>query len=715
MYTKSTRLTQKSTLILTLVLLGLTATTGGCTKGPVSFYVSPAGNDEWSGEEPVATTDSDQGPFATLERARDAVRDVKSRGRLPPGGVTVYVRGGTYLRDRTFRLSSEDGGVEGSPVIYQAFENERPRLQGGAKLRDWNAVEDPDIRARLPADARDHVVQSDLAAAGVGEVAPLVSRGFRREISPSHTELYFQGRRMTLARWPNEEFTEITGFGDRSPQDDGHGTLMASIEHGFHYAGDRPKGWGSQNDIWVHGYWAYDWANTYEAVDVLDTRRRFVRTHPPYGIYGYMKGQHFFWLNVLEELDQPGEYYVDRDTKTVYFWPPALLEEEETLVSMLGEPFVAIENAEHITIQGFTFEYSRSDGIAVNDSSHIKILGSIIRNIGNRGILVMGGRENEVRGADIYQTGDGAVFLDGGDRKSLTPGSHSAVNNHIHHIGEWTRTYQPGVAVRGVGHQVAHNLIHDGPHNAVQLQGNDHVIEFNEIHHVCLETGDVGGFYMGRDWTEQGNVIRHNFFHHLDGIGLGSMAVYLDDCASGTQVVGNVFYETQRAVLIGGGRNTLVENNVFVDTEPAIYIDGRCSSPREVWRNMTYKTMRERLDAMNHHEAPYSERDPRLKDLDAYYAAERGVPPEGNQLRRNIIVGTGADDGSWLLLRRHAERSMIELKDNLVGTDPLFVDADNMNFQLREESPAFGLGFEKIPFEKIGLQIDDVRTELPVQ
>ena len=566
---------------------------------------------------------------------------------------------------------------------------------------------------RLAPEAREHVVKGDLAAAGVDQAAPLVSRGFSREIRPSHTELYFQGRRMTLARWPDEGFTEITGFGDRSPQDDGHGTLMAKIEHGFHYAGNRPTRWRGHGDVWVHGYWAYDWANTYEAVDVLDTRRRFVKTHEPYGIYGYMKGQRFFWLNILEELDQPGEYYVDREAGAVYFWPPAPLEEEEAVVSVMGEPFVELDGVEHVTIRGLTLECSRGDGITINESSHVKVLGSTVRNVGNRGIIITGGKENEVRGCNVYQTGDGAVFLEGGDRRSLEPGSHAAVNNHIHHMGQWTRTYQPGVSVQGVGHRVAHNLIHDGPHNAIQLGGNDHVIEFNEIHHVCLETGDVGGFYMGRDWTEQGNVIRHNFFHHLGGIGLGSMAVYLDDCASGTQVIGNVFCQTQRAVLIGGGRNTVVENNVFVDTEPAIHMDGRCLSPREVWRNMTYKTMKERLDAMNHHEPPYSERYPRLKELDEYYAGDDGVPPEGNRIRRNIIVGKGADDGSWLSLRRHAERSMIDLKDNLAGEDPLFVDAENMNFQLQDGSPAFGLGFEKIPFEKIGLQVDDVRSALP--
>ena len=105
-------------------------------------------------------------------------------------------------------------------------------------------------------------------------------------------------------------------------------------------------------------------------------------------------------------------------------------------------------------------------------------------------------------------------------------------------------------------------------------------IEFNEIHHVCLETGDVGAIYTGRDWTLRGNVIRHNFIHHTGGVGMGSMGIYLDDCVSGTQIYGNVFCKVHRAAFIGGGRDYKVENNIFVDCTPAVELDGRGLSKR---------------------------------------------------------------------------------------------------------------------------------------
>ena len=103
----------------------------------------------------------------------------------------------------------------------------------------------------------------------------------------------------------------------------------------------------------------------------------------------------------------------------------------------------------------------------------------------------------------------------GGDRKKLEAGRNFALNNNIHHFSRWVRTYRPAVYLYGVGHRVAHNRVHDAPHNAVLFWGNDHVLEFNEVYRVCTETGDAGAFYIGRDWTQRGNVIRYNYFHDL--------------------------------------------------------------------------------------------------------------------------------------------------------------------------------------------------------
>ena len=146
--------------------------------------------------------------------------------------------------------------------------------------------------------------------------------------------------------------------------------------------------------------------------------------------------------------------------------------------------------------------------------------------------------------SEIRDTGDGGILLEGGDRKTLTPGGHFAVRNHIHDFSRWSRTYTPAILMQGVGNRAVGNTIDHAPHNAILVDGNDHLIEGNDLHSVAMETGDVGAYYLGRDWTERGNTVRGNFFHNL---GVGDVnAVYLDDCASGSIITGNVIREAHR-------------------------------------------------------------------------------------------------------------------------------------------------------------------------
>jgi hypothetical protein len=110
------------------------------------------------------------------------------------------------------------------------------------------------------------------------------------------------------------------------------------------------------------------------------------------------------------------------------------------------------------------------------------------------------------------------------------------------------------------------------------------------------------------------------------------------------------------------------------------------------------------LLAVNHHVSPYSERYPQLRELDAYLAKDAGVPPEGNVVARNVCVGP------WMTVGWHAQESMLRVADNLVGEDPGFVDRAAGNFQLRDDSPAYRRGFKRIPFDAIGLRVDEYRA-----
>ena len=367
----------------------------------------------------------------------------------------------------------------------------------------------------------------------------------------------------------------------------------------------------------------------------------------------------------------------------------------------------SLSGVHHVSFHNLTVEDTDGNGILLTGGSDIEFAGCVIRNIGKTGIAVEGGDHHCLQSCTITHTGEAGIRIQGGDRKSLTRSDHLVDNCHIHHISRGPGALEPGIAVSGVGIRISHNHVHDCPATAILLSGNEHLIEYNNIHHIGLKTDEGGAIYMGRDWTERGNKIRFNFFHDTQGFAMGSNAVYLDDCASGTTVFGNIFYKTSRAIFIGGGRNHRIENNIFVGCEPAIQIDGRGLDKRPVWRNMVNVTMNESLEAMDHHLPPYSIRYPDLKQLDVYYAHGLGVPPEGNLITRNICVG-----GEWMVTRLHAEPSMLAIQNNMIDQDPGFIDEANMDFGLSEDSPAYEIGFKPVSFDKIGLFEDEFRKSI---
>jgi len=662
----------------------------------VTYYVATGGNDGWSGTLDTPKADGTDGPFATLERARDEVRKLKKTPGLPEGGVTVEVRGGIYQRQRPFELAAEDSGVEGSPVVYRARAGEEVRLVGGKVVTGFAPVTDPTVLNRLDEAARGKVVQADLKALGISDSGPPNGGGI---------ELFFKDRPMMPARWPNEGFAPIADIVER----DGHKIhgIPGSKVGKFVYEGDRPKRWVGEKDPWLHGYWFWDWSDQRQRIEAIDTEKRIISLAPPYHGYGYRKGQWYYAFNMLCELDSPGEWYLDRSTGVLYFWPPEPIESGRAVVSVLPT-LLTMKGTSYAAIRGFTFEAARETAITVSDGHYTQITGCIIRNVGGSAVSVGGGTANGVIGCDIYLTGCGGISVGGGDRATLTPAGNYAENNHIHHYSRVQRVYQPGIHLSGVGNRAAHNLIHDAPHMGMGFGGNDHLIELNEIYNVCFESNDAGAIYTGRDWTMRGHILRYNYLHDINGFrGKGCVGIYLDDMFSSAAIYGNVFNKVTMAAFIGGGRDCRIENNIFVDCNPAIHIDARALGWAHECSDAWIKEGREKgtISGIAYNKPPYSERYPELINI----LNDAPASPKGNLIARNVCWGGRWDDVE------SAARPLLKFQDNLLNADPLFVDAKGLNFQLREDSPAWKLGFRRIPIELIGPYKDGRRASWPIK
>lgn len=673
--------------LLRLFVLFCVLTVGSLEAG--EFHVAPTGNDTNPGTLSK--------PFATLERARDAVRAGRSQRS------EVIIHGGTYELARPFELTTEDSGSNKTPVVYRARKGELVRISGGKTVTGWKPVNDAAILDRLDPAARGHVVQADLHAIGVSDFGAM-GGGFALGGGPG-LELFFNDQPMTLARYPNDGFIKITGVEGQTPVDV-RGTKGCK-EGVFTYDGDRPSRWVGEKNAWVLGYWFWDWAEGRQRIESIDPAKKLVTLAKPHHSFGYRKGQWFYGFNLLCEIDQPGEWYLDRDAGTLYFWPPADIGKGCATVSVLSN-LVTMTGVSHVTLRGLTFEAARNDAILMKGCTNSLIAGCTIRNVGSWAVQVSGGRNTGVVGCDIYATGDGGIGIHGGDSKTLTPAGLYAENNHVHHWSRWNRMYRPAIMITGVGNRAAHNLLENAPHTAIGFSGNDHVIEFNEIHSVCYESNDAGAIYAGRNWTMRGTIIRCNYLHHINGFeGRGCVGVYLDDMYCGTTIASNLFYKVTRAAFIGGGHDNIIANNIFIDCKPAIHVDARGMGWAHAMPEGLIKEGREKgtLNGIRFTEPPYSTRYPKLTGI----LDNDPASPTGSLIVINVCRG-----GKWDEIEKKA-KPFVVLQDNLVDADPHFANAAKLNFQLRSDSPALKLGFERFPIEKIGLYRSADRASWPVR
>ncbi|MFH0983713.1 MAG: alpha-L-fucosidase [Planctomycetota bacterium] len=707
-----------------LLAVGCACGLAGETEMKTDFWVAPDGSDQNAGTK--------EKPFATLERARDAVRDLKNRSGLPKGGITVWLRGGAHERAKTFELGKEDSGTAEAPVVYRAVAGEEVRISGGRRIpaSAFKPVDDAETLPRLDPAARGKVLAADLKALGLADFGQMQARGGTNHgLVTSGLEIFFNDRPMTLARWPNQGFAvtgKILDSGMRvlAPGDPSYLQRDDPSKHRgtFAFADDRIKRWAKAEDMWLHGYYCWDWSDEYLPVQSVDAEKQQItlgRAHH----YGLKEGKRFYVLNLLEELDQTGEWYLDRKAGILYFWPPEPLERAGIVVSILAEPIILLKEASHLIFRGLTIEAGRASGVRILGGSDNLIAGCAIRNLGTVGVHIgegfnygntvhdtKGGLRNGVQSCDIYNTGEGGIILAGGDRKTLAPAGNFAVNNNIHDFSRIARTNHVAVDMAGVGNRVAHNWIHHGPHIGVFFWGNDHVMEYNEVYSVCQETADAGAFYIGRDFSMRGNVLRHNFIHDIGRFAGakefgGTMAVYLDDWASGTTVYGNVVANVHIGVMIGGGHDNIVENNLWVNCgHTAVHVDARGLG----WAKSNFDgrdpTLFDRLKAVNYKQPPYSQRYPELARVLDGNPAE----PKGNRVARNVCSG-----GRWTDFHDGMNEQKAGVADNLVLPDAGFVNAAKGDFQLKDDSPAYKIpGFQKIPFEEIGIFKDEYRPGL---
>ncbi len=808
----------------------------GVAGGGVRFYVSPEGRDSWSGGLPNPNRAGTDGPFATLVRARDAVRALKAAGPLSVP-VTVLLRGGRYYVTEPVQFGPQDSGTEACPITYAAYPGETPELIGGRRLTGFQPADngqvslalpevkagawafrslfidnERQVRARYPnvdpADPyRKGFLYNGTRPNGFGLVVGCIHNpgdwmeykvtipaagdytfwmfysalnantewktqgmGGRTELtvdngapislqnlpdtggwsvykwSPAATVTLPPGEH--VMRWRN---VQGGGLGLRGyvfcddpawkPVDDDLPQVAAGrhrvVVHAARFVAAQGKqlavtgsGTGSKTVIccppdvfkpaWlapgveVHVYQSGDCRAYLEIVSIqgYDPETHIVSLRGPECSALLAAGDRYFVENVPEELDSPGEWYLNRQTGVLYCLPkPGFTAKTEVIAPTLGRMFdvqgaAGAEPVSYLCLSGLTIrctDWEQGDGCSGwgMGSDGVVYFGNAVgcvvencdfRNTGKNAVCLNGGRGNRVEGCEIGHSGGGGVLI-------LESQDNTVTDNHIHHCGEGYK-HNGGVVIQGTqafGNTVSHNAVHDTSRYGISLKnpGTANVVEYNRVQNTSLETHDTGAIEVTQHDRNfrSGSVIRGNLV--ADSIGYSttddkpcymSWGIYLDSFAGGYEVTGNIVYRNSHGgIMLQGGKDNRVTNNIFVDSREmqGLLANFSDNSRGEVLeRNIFYWTI---PDA-------------------ALYATGKLLTSEVIRVDNNLIFQAGAVTprmgwGGWMSFADWQEHGF---DTHSVYADPLFVDPANDDYTLRPDSPAFKLGFVAIDTGKMG-------------
>lgn len=721
------------------------------------LYVSKAGNDSNPGtrEEPVAT----------LQAARDLLRQYSVTGELAEGGGTVWIGGGNYEQTHSLVLNEHDSGKPGAPIVWRAMPGQEVRITGGRGIppEAFQQVTDSSVLLRLSPGARPKVLQANLKELGLHDFGAIRQYGHAMPVTPAPLELFFNAAVMPLAKYPNEGYMKIGKIMD--PGSVPRNQDYSSRGGVFEYSDPRHEVWAGQQDVWFQGTFMYGFADDNILVESIDPIKKQVRLANP-SLYGVGSGkdfQHYLAYNILEELDSPGEWYLDRQSGILYFWPPSSITEGSLMVSLMEDPIISLEGVSHLLLRDLTVEVGRGIGIYLERGTGNLIAGCTVRNVGTSGIFMgqgakqtfpfithddyegvpvsrrignlqghiykythwdrKAGTNHGILSCDVYNTGSGGIYLSGGNKRKLIPGNNYAENCRVHTYNRRNKFLWAGINIDGVGNRISHCEIFDSEWQGIYVHGNEHLFEYNHIHHVTLNSDDTSPWYIGRDPSDRGNVLRYNYFHDCGNPDRMNMGIYCDDSSTGVLVYGNVFYRMNAnhgVLFTNSGWDLTMKNNIIIEpiahtavVSAHYYTWYRGGGPSMFGEN---GLLRRRLaENVAVDQPPYAERYPGLQNY--LRPIVEGEEWEGMRARRNVLSGNlivgGPEDP---VHRMGGEHAQIESLNNYRTTgDPGFVDYEHGNFNLKPDAEVFQRieGFEALPFDRMGLYRDEYRTDLP--
>ncbi len=516
-------------------------------------------------------------PFSTIVEARNYVRTLD---KLLP--IEVILRGGEYRITSAVEINPQDSGTELAPVTYKAQEGERVVLNGSKKLdiSKISNVTDGNIRGRVDAKTAKRLVEIDLSQQGIPyEIVNYLSNhggGY----SGKPIGVYLNGEHQNVAKWPNSGYATITDAKTSN------GISTFSLKQ---LDSNRAEKWANAENMYMDGYFGAHWTGEWAKVGNVDAANKTI-TFAQSTSLGVSNGMKARAVNLLEEIDTPGEWYANPNTMKMYYYPPHKLTEKDTLeIATLTNNFINInKGTKFINIEGLEFKQSAnspsvidegqfvSNGILVHESSDIEIKNCKFNNIGGSAVFLMADSKNvKIDSCIVNNTGLSGITIKNCGSKVNFTGNFIVSNSYISNASrDSSRNDKAGIHINNsVGVTVVNNVLSNMKNVAIRYSGNLHTIRNNEIYNCVTEASDAGAIYAGRSWAEYGTEVKNNYFHHIGHEGLnsdGASALFLDDLHSGDTFTGNIVdmnnISYSAGMVIAGGRDIAAKDNIFVNS-----------------------------------------------------------------------------------------------------------------------------------------------------
>ena len=483
-----------------------------------------------------------------------------ARKKVGSGVIEIVLEPGVYLQRETVKLTAIDAGL-----VIRSRDPKKPAiLTGGVVLKKWTKAAGAHAKAQLPTDVRDKVLTCDLKAHGSGQIGKLIFGGFSSRRTKSFganfgtlriPELFYKARPQTMARWPNEKLNKLPINANPAKPD------------------PRFAKWAREKDLWLYGYWYWDWADAYEKVASIDKAGK-ITLAPPTNRYGFRRNMGCA-INALCELDRPGEWYLDTAGGRIYYLPPANFDPSQCILSSFGE-IIDAENCPGLQLRDIKIQYVRGNALVFKNCSELTLVGVDIQNCSGMGMYILGGKRHLLHSCTIKSMGRGGINISSGNWQKLQPGNSTIENCRISDLSRIDRTYTPALLIQGMGFRVRHNAFVDIPSSAIRLETCGSLIELNYFNRCVHESGDQGAIDMWANPLYRGNIIRWNDFDRIvneSGGHYGAAGVRHDDFISGFMVCENVFRKGSKhgfgSVQFNKGTDNYVEGNIIIDWHKA--------------------------------------------------------------------------------------------------------------------------------------------------